>query len=177
MPEARNSAVSDQATFNPYHKWLGIPPAEQPPHHYRLLGIDLFESDADVILSAVDQRVSYLRQCALGPNGDASQKLLNEVSSAQVCLLDQQKKAAYDDQLRAKLQAASAGVDRVACQAEGSAKPARNRSGSMTAQEVSQRPCATGSATAQQAPANRNPLPSTAPVTHTHNRGAGVMVF
>ncbi len=128
MPEARNSAVSDQTTFNPYHKWLGIPPAEQPPHHYRLLGIDVFESDSDVILSAVDQRVSYLRQCALGPNGDASQKLLNEVSNAQVCLLDQQKKAAYDDQLRAKLQAASAGADRVAGQAEGSAKPSRNRS-------------------------------------------------
>lgn len=106
MPEAENTAVSDQAVFNPYHKWLGIPPAEQPPHYYRLLGIDAFESDSDVILSAVDQRVSYLRQCALGPQGAASQKLLNEVSSAQVCLLDAQKKAAYDDQLRAKLQAA-----------------------------------------------------------------------
>jgi len=23
--------------FDPYHKWLGIPPAEQPLNHYRLL--------------------------------------------------------------------------------------------------------------------------------------------
>lgn len=30
--------------FDPYHKWLGIPPEEQPPHYYRLLGIKLFES-------------------------------------------------------------------------------------------------------------------------------------
>jgi hypothetical protein len=30
------------ADFDPYHKWLGIPPPQQPPHHYRLLGIDLY---------------------------------------------------------------------------------------------------------------------------------------
>ena len=35
--------------FDPYHKWLGIPPKDQPPNHYRLLGVDLFESDPDVI--------------------------------------------------------------------------------------------------------------------------------
>src|SRR5687768_18381170 len=40
--------------FDPYHKWLAIPPEEQPPHHYRLLGIKLFESDPDVIESAAD---------------------------------------------------------------------------------------------------------------------------
>jgi hypothetical protein len=27
------------AGFDPYHVWLGIPPHEQPPNHYRLLGI------------------------------------------------------------------------------------------------------------------------------------------
>ena len=27
--------------FDPYRKWLGIPPQEQPPNHYRLLGIGL----------------------------------------------------------------------------------------------------------------------------------------
>ncbi len=25
------------APFDAYRKWLGIPPEEQPPHHYRLL--------------------------------------------------------------------------------------------------------------------------------------------
>ncbi len=29
--------------FDPYHKWLGIPPDEQPANHYRLLGLELFE--------------------------------------------------------------------------------------------------------------------------------------
>ena len=31
--------------FDPYHKWLGIPPQDQPPNHYRLLGVELFETD------------------------------------------------------------------------------------------------------------------------------------
>ena len=39
--------------FDPYHRWLGIPPDEQPPHHYRLLGINAFETDPEVIRDAV----------------------------------------------------------------------------------------------------------------------------
>mgnify|MGYP001446848472 CR=1 FL=1 len=35
--------------FDPYHKWLGIPPHDQPADHYRLLGIERFENDVDVI--------------------------------------------------------------------------------------------------------------------------------
>ena len=30
--------------FDPYHKWLGIPPAEQPPKYYRLLAVNLFRN-------------------------------------------------------------------------------------------------------------------------------------
>ena len=35
--------------FDPYYRWLGIPAKEQPPNHYRLLGIELFESDPQLI--------------------------------------------------------------------------------------------------------------------------------
>ena len=52
--------------FDPYHKWLGIPPKDQPPNHYRLLGLSLFESDPEVIRRLVtDQLVSPVqwRQC------------------------------------------------------------------------------------------------------------------
>ena len=38
-------------SFDPYHKWLSIPPEEQPPNHYRLLGTKPFESDLDVIFA------------------------------------------------------------------------------------------------------------------------------
>jgi uncharacterized protein (TIGR03067 family) len=98
------------ATFDPYHKWLGIPPADQPPNHYRLLGLNLFESDPDVIDVATEQRVAYLRQCATGQHIAESQKLLNEVAAARLCLLSAQKKRDYDQRLRSSLEAAQAAV-------------------------------------------------------------------
>lgn len=88
------------ADFDPYHKWLGIPPAEQPPNHYRLLGIPLFETDAEVIEAAADQRMAFLQQCATGQHLRISQKLLNEVATARVCLLSPERKAGYDEMLR-----------------------------------------------------------------------------
>ncbi|MFW6169102.1 MAG: hypothetical protein ACODAD_01340 [Planctomycetota bacterium] len=85
--------------FDPYYHWLGIPPDEQPPNHYRLLGIKLFESNRSVIQNAADRQMAHLRSFQAGPHGPASQKLLNEVSGARICLLSAEKKAAYDAQL------------------------------------------------------------------------------
>lgn len=67
------------AEFDPYYKWLGIPPNDRPPNHYRLLGVELFEADPDVIDSAANRQMTFLRQCATGPHVAESQKLLNEV--------------------------------------------------------------------------------------------------
>jgi len=39
----------------------GISPKDQLPNHYRLLGIDLFEGDQDVIEAAVEQRIAHVR--------------------------------------------------------------------------------------------------------------------
>jgi len=86
--------------FNAYHKWLGIPPAEQPPNHYRLLGISAFENDPEVIDRAADGRMIFLRQNQSGPNRHWSQLLLNEVSAARICLLDESTKQRYDEWLR-----------------------------------------------------------------------------
>ncbi|HET6879156.1 MAG TPA: hypothetical protein VFI31_03310, partial [Pirellulales bacterium] len=90
--------------FDPYHKWLGISPKDQPPHHYRLLGIELFESDPDVIEGAADQRMSHVRTFQTGQNSALSQRLLNELSAAKLCLLTPQKKTEYDRQLRQKIE-------------------------------------------------------------------------
>jgi len=98
------------STFDPYHKWLGIPAAEQPPHHYRLLSIALFESDLEVIEAAADRQMSYIRQCATGPHVKESQRILNELSTARVCLLNPAKKETYDRELKSRLaQGATAG--------------------------------------------------------------------
>jgi len=82
----------------PYHKWLGIPPEEQPPNHYRLLGVPQFESDADVIDGAAEQRTIYLRTFQTGPDAELAERLLNEVAAARVCLLDNKAKSNYDGQ-------------------------------------------------------------------------------
>ena len=84
------------AEFDPYHKWLVIPASEQPAHHYRLLGVALFEQDLDVIDAAANQRMAYLQDMASGPNVEDSQRILNEISTARRCLLNPEQKAQYD---------------------------------------------------------------------------------
>jgi hypothetical protein len=90
-------------TFDPYHKWLGIAPKDQPANHYRLLGIDLFESDPDTISNAADRQMAHVRSFQTGQNSDVSQRILNEIAAARVCLLDPTKKFAYDVGLKEAL--------------------------------------------------------------------------
>lgn len=91
------------STFDPYHRWLGIPLADQPPHHYRLLGLNLFEADPEVIRDAVERQMAHVRTYQLGPHADLSQRILNELGVAKACLLDPQKKSDYDEILLGKL--------------------------------------------------------------------------
>jgi len=88
--------------FDPYHKWLGIAPEDQPPHHYRLLAINLFEPDPDVISHAADQRMAHVRNFQTGRHSSLSQKILNEITAAKLCLLKPDKREEYDRELRKK---------------------------------------------------------------------------
>jgi hypothetical protein len=92
--------------FDPYHKWLGIPPKDQPPTHYRLLGIEVFEADPDVIESAADQRMTHVRSFQSGSKVELTQRILNEIATARLCLLNPTEKEAYDRQLRGQMTAA-----------------------------------------------------------------------
>lgn len=96
-----------QEGFDPYRKWLGIPPRDQPPHHYRLLGIEPFEADTDVIANAADGRMAQVKTFQTGRNSEASQRILNELATAKVCLLNPEKKADYDRRLREAIRGAS----------------------------------------------------------------------
>lgn len=97
------SEIPMQEDFDPYYKWLGVSPDEQPVNYYRLLGIKLFESDADVIAHAADRQMNHIRSFQNGPHAGESQQLLNELATAHLCLLSPEKKAVYDAQLRARL--------------------------------------------------------------------------
>lgn len=86
--------------FDPYRKWLGIPAQDQPPNHYRLLGIERFETDPDVISNAADGRMAQVKNYQAGKYSKHSQRILNELAAAKLCLLNPAKKADYDRQLR-----------------------------------------------------------------------------
>jgi hypothetical protein len=92
--------------FDPYRKWLGIPPKDQPANHYRLLGIANFEDDPDVIENAASRQMSHVRTFQAGRHSAISQRILNELTTAKLCLLQTERKAAYDAHLRAQLAAA-----------------------------------------------------------------------
>jgi len=92
--------------FDPYHRWLGIPPEQQPASHYRLLGIAAFENDAEVIRDAAARQMAHVRTYHLGQHAELSQRILNELGIAKACLLNPQKKAIYDTALREELERA-----------------------------------------------------------------------
>jgi len=94
--------------FDPYYRWLGIPPAEQPPNLYRLLGVQPFESDREVIDAVANRHITYLQEITSGPNLTLAQQLLNELAGARRTLLKPEQKAKYDAELKQKLAAKDA---------------------------------------------------------------------
>ncbi|MBR0238398.1 MAG: SUMF1/EgtB/PvdO family nonheme iron enzyme [Thermoguttaceae bacterium] len=97
---------SNNTDFNPYRVWLGIPANKLPADHYSLLGLETYESDPDVIESAADKVMAFVKTFQNGKYSKQSQQLLNEIAAARVCLLNEKAKAEYDAKLRAKEQQA-----------------------------------------------------------------------
>ncbi len=98
------------AQFDAYHKWLGIPPKDQPPNHYRLLGLTEFTNDPAVIQSAADRQIAHLQ--TIPPTADCAdvlRQVMQQVKAAELCLLDAGHKAAYDQQLKSQ-RAARSGI-------------------------------------------------------------------
>lgn len=91
--------------FDPLHKWLGIPPAEQPPTMYRLLGIGEFESDPEVIHTAADRQTAFLKTVHAGKHSSEAAELMNQIAAARLCLTNPQKRANYDTVLKSAVPA------------------------------------------------------------------------
>jgi hypothetical protein len=72
----------------------------------------MFEDNPEVISEAADRQMGHVRTHQTGQYSDISQELLNELAKAKVCLLNRNRKEAYDAHLRktvAKAGATSAG--------------------------------------------------------------------
>lgn len=93
--------------FDPYQKWLGIPPEHQPPDRYRLLGVEQFESDLEVIDAAADELMYFVQEKAVGVQARYAEKLLSQIAMARVGLIDPDEKKRYDEKLKKKLAAAA----------------------------------------------------------------------
>ncbi len=87
-------------TFDPYCQWLGIPPAEQPPDYYRLLGAPRFSENVGELARAADERIAAVTRFQEGPHREYVPRLVAELSMARSCLTNPATKAAYDAQLR-----------------------------------------------------------------------------
>lgn len=90
-------------SFDPYYEWLGIRPEEHPITLYRLLGLVNFEDNPTVIERSADRQMSHLHNFQAGRYSALSQRLLNEVATARICLIDPEHKTEYDQQLAIQL--------------------------------------------------------------------------
>ena len=73
--------------FDPYHKWLAIPPDQRPPTYYQLLGIAPGERDREVIEEAAIRQTSHVRTYQTSPQAQECTCLLNEIAQARATLL------------------------------------------------------------------------------------------
>lgn len=105
--------------------WLGLQAGSWPPDHYRLLGLEPGETDAERIEVAVQQRLELIRRYQL-TNAEQATEAMNRLAQAFVCLTDAEAKKSYDDRLRA---GGSSAVSPVI------AEPAEDRNGSGLAPE------------------------------------------
>jgi hypothetical protein len=85
--------------FDPYHKWLGIPPKQRPPTYYQLLGIAPDEADREVIEEAAIRQTTHVRTYQTGPRAAECTALLNEIAQARATLLNRKKRQEYDAKL------------------------------------------------------------------------------
>lgn len=91
--------------FDAYQTWLGIPPENQPPNYYDLVGVKLFEPRASVIKEGASDQIA-----ALSDRGTTDEfreivaRLTERIETARDCLLDDAKKRQYDEKLRARQQ-------------------------------------------------------------------------
>lgn len=67
---------------------------------YALLGVTPFEPNADLISARVRNLMREARKYQLGPHAARTQAQLDDLAAAAACLLDPQRKQAYDDVLR-----------------------------------------------------------------------------
>ena len=79
-----------------YRDWLGIKEPDRPLNYYQLLRLSRFEDDAAKIREHYRKLNAHVRKYSSGQYAKLSQKLLNELARAMLCLTDARRKTEYD---------------------------------------------------------------------------------
>jgi len=87
--------------FDPYERWLGIKTNSRSLTLYRLLALEPFEDDPEVISNAAKRQSFHLRELD-DSRHETREKVLDQIALAKAVLLDPTQKRLYDSQLRAK---------------------------------------------------------------------------
>jgi hypothetical protein len=78
--------------------WLGLPPETWPPDHYRLLGLQPGEDNAELIEQHVHERLDTVRRYQM-THPEQATEAMNRLAQAFVCLTEPTSKKNYDAQL------------------------------------------------------------------------------
>ncbi|HVW37738.1 MAG TPA: hypothetical protein VHB99_10555, partial [Pirellulales bacterium] len=93
--------------FDALYEWLGIPPEDQPPDHYRLLGLRAFEADAAAIAEAARRQIAQVEKLG-GERPAHARAVIERLRAAERSLKTPETKAAYDRSLSQRRAGASA---------------------------------------------------------------------
>ena len=67
--------------FDPYREWLHISADGNPPNHYELLGVPVFERSGKLLHEAYRRRHAVLRQYEVGKRQGDALRLMDEIRS------------------------------------------------------------------------------------------------
>lgn len=84
--------------YNAICSWLGLPLETWPPDHYRLLGLEAGEDNAELIEQRVHERLDTVR-CYQMTHPEQATEAMNRLAQAFVCLTEPSSKKTYDAQL------------------------------------------------------------------------------
>jgi hypothetical protein len=111
------------STFNPYREWLGLDSHLDHPNHYELLGLRLDEADPQLIAFSADKAVAQVRSQRPGIHAAEWSRLLDEIQTAKLCLLDAQKRLQYDQQLGLSAKSTGSGTGAKPTSSQPNIKP------------------------------------------------------
>lgn len=94
------------AQLDVYRDWLKIEATNRPLNYYQLLRLKPFEDNVQVIRKHYRELNAHVRKYATGEYIEQSQKLLNELAKAMLCLTDAGRKEEYDFNLGRKTETA-----------------------------------------------------------------------